>query len=391
EEETVAHKRTQSLADLLQLILDSMSSVILVWDSQHCLIRWNQNINKFFPVTSPFLVEGMTRAAFLDHLHINGEFFESPKLWGDWEQPSHDELHTSTGKILEYNHQLVKDGSHILLISDITEISSMRETLQRNERLAALGKIVAGVAHDMNTPIGIALTASTTLVETVRRIDEEAQSGQIRRYILNQFITDSKLASQLIESNLHRAIDLISGFKQVAVDRASAQRRAFDLDVMLQTIVSTTLMPLLKPDGHELMLDIAGDMHMDSYPGPLGEVITNLVSNAIMHAFEDKRHGQMFLRARSLSGGVEIKFSDDGKGIPPENLQKIFDPFFTTRMGRGGTGLGLSNVHTTVTGLLGGSISVSSVLGQGTEFRLLLPLHAPAYKEAQGASSSRGT
>ncbi len=391
EEEVVAHKRTQSLADLLQLILDSMTSVILVWDSRQRLIRWNQNVKDFFPLTSAHLTEGMSRDAFIDLLRANAEFFEGPKLWSEWEQPSHEELHTATGQTLEYTRQQAKDGSHIMLISNITEISSMRETLQRNERLAALGKIVAGVAHDMNTPIGIALTASTTLAESVRRLDEEAQSGEMRRSVLSVFLTNSKLASQLIENNLHRAIDLISGFKQVAVDQASAQRRTFDLDVMLQTIVSTTIMPLLKPQGHQLTLDIAGDMHMDSYPGPLGQVITNLVSNAIMHAFEDKWHGRMQLMAHALNGGVEIRFSDDGKGIPPENLQKIFDPFFTTRMGRGGTGLGLSNVHTIVTELLGGSISVSSVLGQGTEFRLLLPLRAPLHGGAQGASSSSGT
>ncbi|WP_227496502.1 sensor histidine kinase [Massilia litorea] len=264
-------------------------------------------------------------------------------------------------------------------------LKDVQGQLAAQEKLASLGSLVAGVAHELNTPIGNSLLMASTLHDKTVDLATALDTAALRRSELAGYIGSAKEASELIMRSLHQAADLVNSFRQVSVDQASAQRRRFDLARACQEIVAT-LMNKVRLAGHVLELDVPAGIVMDSYPGPLGQVLINFVNNALLHAF-DGPGGSMRLSATLLDGDwVRIAFRDDGRGIAPEHLPRVFDPFFTTRMGQGGTGLGLNIAHTIATSLLGGAISVESTAGEGTIFILELPLRAaearhPAHTE----------
>ena len=261
-----------------------------------------------------------------------------------------------------------------------TAIARLKETqgqLVQSEKLAALGRLVAGVAHELNTPIGNGLMAVTTLSSHHDEFRRDCAEG-LRRSTLDRFVGNVGAAADIATRNLERAAELIASFKQIAVDQTSSQRRSFDLGQTVEEI-RTALGPSLSRSGHRVIQDIAPGLRLDSYPGPLGQVLTNLIDNAVKHAFGERRDGTLRIDAEALDGQrVRIVVSDDGCGIPAEHIGRIFDPFFTTRLGQGGSGLGLHIVHNIVGGMLGGSIQVASTPGSGTRFTLELPLTAPA-------------
>ncbi|HEX9171408.1 MAG TPA: two-component regulator propeller domain-containing protein, partial [Telluria sp.] len=245
--------------------------------------------------------------------------------------------------------------------------------LAAREKLASLGSLVAGVAHELNTPIGNSLLIASTLKEKSDAMVARFEAASLRRSDLAAWIAESQEASSLIMRSLHNAAELVNSFKQVAVDQASAQQRRFDLAQACHEIVAT-LMNQVRLAGHTLELRVPDGIVMDSFPGPLGQVIINFVNNALLHAY-DQPGGHMLLTAAALEGGrARIEFHDDGRGIEAQHLARIFDPFYTTRMGRGGTGLGLNIAYNIATSLLGGTIRVESTPGQGAVFILELPL-----------------
>jgi signal transduction histidine kinase len=267
--------------------------------------------------------------------------------------------------------------SNQLLEDNVAQLSSAKEQLVRTEKLASLGALVAGVAHEMNTPIGNALGATTTVHQKAVEFAMQASSGTVSRKGLTKFVQLCVEGSELAERSLTRAASLISNFKQVAVDQSSEQRRPFDLAQTVEEVASTFSYTLKKVP-QEFVYDIPSGILLDSYPGPFRQVIANLLNNALMHAFEGRSDGHIRLRAALASPSRAIlEFSDDGCGISPANLKRIFDPFFTTRLGQGGSGLGMSIVHNIVERLLGGSIRVESMAGTGTLFIIDLPLTAP--------------
>jgi ligand-binding sensor domain-containing protein/signal transduction histidine kinase len=254
-------------------------------------------------------------------------------------------------------------------------LAETRTQLAAQEKLASLGSLVAGVAHELNTPIGNSLLLASTMQHQTEQIATGFSAGSLRRSELATFIGAARDGAQLIMRSLHQAADLVNSFKQVAVDQASAQRRSFDL-AQASAEIAATMMNQVRLAGHTLVLDLPPGIAMDSYPGPLGQVFINFISNALVHAFSQPG-GQMLLAASTPEPGrVLIVFSDNGAGIAPENLARIFDPFFTTRMGQGGSGLGLNVAWNIVTSLLKGTIRVDSTPGQGTRFTLDLPLQA---------------
>ncbi|QPF75081.1 GAF domain-containing protein [Roseateles sp. DAIF2] len=250
--------------------------------------------------------------------------------------------------------------------------------LVEREKLASLGALVAGVAHELNTPIGNSLLMASTLHDGSRRFVEQVRGGALRRSELERFCAHAEESSSLLVRSLGRAAQLVASFKQLAVDQTSDRRRGFDLAKVCEE-VALTLDNRLRREEHRLELAVPPDLQFDSFPGPLEQVLSNLVLNAVLHGFEGRSGGRMRLSAEAMGADwVRLVFSDDGRGIPAEQLPRIFDPFFTTKMGRGGSGLGLHICYTIVSSLLGGQISVSSVAGQGTRFELLLPRVAPA-------------
>lgn len=250
------------------------------------------------------------------------------------------------------------------------------EHLVQAEKLASLGNLVAGVAHELNTPLGNTLLTATHLRNRVHELQDVFKTGAMRRSELTAFIELSSDGLDLIERNLNRAAGLLANFKQVAVDQTSAQRRRFDLRKTVDEVVAT-LMPGLRKRRLVLVVDIPEGLELDSFPGPLEQVIANIVTNAAIHAFGPDEAGELFILAEPVgTGEIELCIRDNGCGIPPEVQGRVFDPFFTTRMGQGGSGLGLYIVYNIVTSLLGGSIEVSSTPG-GTCFTMRFPACAP--------------
>lgn len=256
------------------------------------------------------------------------------------------------------------------------ELHEAMAHLVQAEKLAALGNLVAGVAHELNTPLGNARVVAGLLGEQLHEFAEAVASGSLRRSQVDAFLGKGREAVALIERNAARAADLIGHFKQVAVDQSSAWRRSFDLLQIVQDTV-LTLQPNFRKTRHRVEIDIPAGIELDSYPGPLEQVITNLVSNALTHAFSDTQAGCIKIEANANPTQVVLRCADDGIGIPENNLKRIFEPFFTTRMGQGGSGLGLYIVYNLVTGILGGAIHVDSRPDQGASFVLTLPRVAP--------------
>ncbi len=256
------------------------------------------------------------------------------------------------------------------------QLKDTQQQLVAQEKLAALGSLVAGVAHELNTPIGNSLLMASALQEKTDEVSVKFDDQTIRRSDLQSFIGASQEASALIMRSLRNAADLVNSFKQVAVDQASAQRRQFNLEQASNEIVAT-MMNQVRKSGHIVEIDVPKDIVMDSFPGPYGQVIINFINNALLHAFGERTGGKMMLTATAkVPGRVLLAFSDNGAGIDPEHLARIFDPFFTTKMGQGGSGLGLNITYNIVTSLLGGSVRVESTLGVGTTFYVDLPLVA---------------
>lgn len=265
----------------------------------------------------------------------------------------------------------------------LLELNAAQQNLIDAERLAALGGLVAGVAHEVNNPIGISLTVASSFARRTDMFEAELRSNTpLRRSQLEEFVKTSRDAAQQLVANLHRAGDLIQSFKQVAVDRSHAERRQFSLSEATDQIIAS-LRPVLKKAPITLTVDVPDGLMIDGYPGSYGQILTNLFLNAANHAFPDGQPGAIAVTAKPRgTDDIEISFSDNGAGMSPDVQRQAFDPFFTTRRNEGGTGLGLHIVYNLVTQQLGGRMMLESRLGQGTTFRIIMP------RAATGAAGS---
>lgn len=271
----------------------------------------------------------------------------------------------------------------------LNELRNTQKSLIDAEKLAALGGLVAGVAHEVNNPVGISLTVASSLVRRCDTFATEVKEGPLRRSRLDDFIAQAGDAARQLVANLHRAGELIQSFKQVAVDRSHVERREFNLLEATEQIIAS-VRPVMRKAQIAIVIEIAPDIVMDSDPGSYGQVLTNIFLNAAIHAFPDGRAGTIEVRARPLGARhVEIVVSDDGVGMTEEVRQRAFDPFFTTRRSEGGTGLGLHIIHNLVTQSLGGRLQLESAPGRGTTIRIVLPrvaLHELASAPARQAT-----
>lgn len=272
------------------------------------------------------------------------------------------------------------------------ELSAALDTLQRtqeelvqSEKMAALGALVAGVAHELGTPLGNSLIAANTVGDQTRALRRELEKG-LRRSTLERYLEDAEAGNAIIERNLERSAALVASFKQVAVDQSSAQRREFTLGEVVDEIVMT-LRPSLKRLPFRLTIEVDAALRLDSYPGALGQVLANLINNAVLHGLEGRSEGEVRIVGRADDADwVLLEVSDDGRGIPDELQGRIFEPFFTSRLGKGGSGLGLHIVHSLLSNVLGGTIAVDSRLGAGTTMRVRLPRVAPLTTQAGAAT-----
>jgi predicted ATPase/signal transduction histidine kinase len=274
---------------------------------------------------------------------------------------------------LLYAHLEEKVADRTRELSDaLANMSAMQHQVVESEKLAALGGLVAGMAHEINTPVGIAVTAASHLVQRTTELRGTWQAGSMKRSTLDRYIEDVKDSGRLILTNLERSNELVQSFKQVAVDQSSEARRSFRVRDYLEDILRS-LRPKLKRTPHLVEIDCDPGLTLTSYPGALAQVVTNLVLNSVAHGYAEGVSGRIGLSAVKRNGGVRLHYSDDGRGIPDEVRQHIFEPFFTTRRSAGGSGLGLHIVYNLVTQRLGGTISVDSAAGKGTEFTIDIP------------------
>lgn len=306
---------------------------------------------------------------------------ENAVLYNDLEQ----KIKARTQALSQKNHEL----------SDT--LSSLRRTqkqLVESAKLASLGQLVAGVAHEINTPVGVGVTGASTLAEETARLKSLYQTGEMKRSDLDAYVGTASTISKLLLSNMERAATLIQSFKDVAVDQTSEEQRVFRLKPYIDEVLSN-LSPMLRRTEHRLSVHCDEAIEVDTYPGALAQVITNFVTNALLHAFAEDARGEMLIVVRNVylngreTDQIELRFSDNGAGIPQENLARIFDPFFTTMRGRGGSGLGLNIIHNLVTGSLRGQISVESQLNVGTTFIVRFPRNPAALQDAPAGDPAR--
>lgn len=274
------------------------------------------------------------------------------------------------------------ERANLALRETVEQLERTHARLIEAEKLSALGAMVAGVSHELNTPISNALLAVDSMHTRILELGKQFNDGQLARSGLANYIKENSAASELALRAVLKSAELVASFKQVAIDQTSERRRDFLLHQIMNDTI-TTLRLRYRNDPWQIELDIAENIAMNSYPGPLEQVITNLVINSIRHGFDGRSQGRVAIVGRLIipsSGApshVSIDVSDDGNGIPSEYLTRVFEPFFTTKLGKGGSGLGLNICHRIVTSLLGGEIRVESSLGICCRFKLNLPLRAP--------------
>lgn len=268
--------------------------------------------------------------------------------------------------------------------SALEELRAAQTGLIQAEKMAALGGLVAGVAHEINTPVGNALGAVSHLARKTKTAAALFETGKLRKQDADEFIKAAFEAGDIALANIQRAAALVRSFKQVAADQSADQRRRFRLDLYVDEVL-TSLTPQIKRCRLEVSTDIPADIEMDGFPGALAQILTNLAGNAGLHAYGDDWEGPRPLRlvaARHGEDAVILTVTDEGCGMTEEVRHKVFEPFFTTKRGSGGTGLGMHIVYNLATQRLGGRIEVASDADpqsptQGTVFSLVLPLIAP--------------
>lgn len=256
----------------------------------------------------------------------------------------------------------------------ITQLESTQAALVQSEKLASLGALVAGVAHELNTPLGNNLMLATTIEQNVTELKEKVAHNTLRKAELDGFVQTQTEIATLVVRNAQRSADLISSFKQIAVDRTSERCRDFDL----QALVNDTwraLQPSLRQQAVQVTLAVDSGIACHGYPGAAGQILTNLIQNAALHAF-GAGGGAVTVRGHCAADHrIVLEVQDDGCGMDEATARKVFDPFFTTKLGQGGSGLGLSIAYNLAVGTLHGSLRVHTAPGQGSCFRLEFPQH----------------
>ncbi|WP_028577939.1 sensor histidine kinase [Desulfomicrobium escambiense] len=259
------------------------------------------------------------------------------------------------------------------LQSALENLRQAQGQLVMSEKLAALGGLVAGVAHEINTPVGVALSATSTMAEKNRVLSDLFGRGEMKRSDLSEYLDSTREGLEMSLLNLNRASDLIRSFKMVAADQISENRRSFNVSEYVGQVL-LSLRPKLKKTRHKVEVDCDEDLVVESYPGALSQILTNFIVNSLTHAYDEGQAGLIRIGIARVGGSLNLTYSDDGRGMPPEVQDKIFEPFYTTARAKGSTGLGLHIVFNIVTRTLGGTVTCCSAPGHGTTFQVRVPV-----------------
>ena len=413
-------------------VIDSIPGMLYLYDAQGRLVRWNKRHETFTGYSAeelakmklmdwyegdPAAAEHIAREAGRafaegfadaeDYLRIKDGsripvYFTAVRLDIDGEsfivgiglditerkkaeralQESHDSLERKveerTRELMAANEELrALNEEMIAMNEDLVHTNESLQTMQKHlvqsEKMAALGSLVAGVAHEINTPVGVGVTAASHLSNITEQFLSSCVNCAPERQELKEYLEDIQEAASIIQKNLERAGRLIKSFKQVSVDQSSESRRTFKVREYLDEIL-LSLHPQLRKSSHTVVVECDPEISISSYPGAMAQIITNLLMNSLAHAYEADAAGKIRIEVKKQENMLELRYSDDGKGMDRDVLSKIFEPFFTTRRGTGGTGLGLYMVYNIVDRQLGGSIECQSEPGRGTQFAVKFPV-----------------
>jgi two-component system, NtrC family, sensor kinase len=274
-------------------------------------------------------------------------------------------------ELQEYQETLEKKSTD--LEQALNELHMMQDKLVEAKKMAALGSLVAGIAHEINTPVGTSITLASTLMDETQLLLDAVDAGQLKRSLLNNYCEIAQESTSLILSNLNRAGELVQSFKQVAVDQSILDQRTFKIKPYLEEVI-ISLSPQFRYSSHHVTMRGDDAISIHSYPGAIAQIATNLVTNSLAHAYSNGESGQLYFDVTQEDEYVIIEYSDNGCGITKKVLSKIFEPFFSTARSKGGTGLGLHIVYNLVTQKLQGRIDVQSEVDKGTQFKIVLPL-----------------
>ncbi|MBS3797481.1 HAMP domain-containing sensor histidine kinase [Pseudoalteromonas sp. BDTF-M6] len=258
----------------------------------------------------------------------------------------------------------------------VDELNVTQERLLGSEKMAALGGLVAGITHDINTPVGIGVTATSFLQERLKELEQAHSKETLTPAELAQFISEAKQSTELLSSNLARASELVASFKQIAVDQASEAVRTINLKAYLGEVIRS-LHPKLKHTEHEINIQCPDDLVLNLPAGAISQIFTNLIMNSLIHGFEGVQHGHIDILIRDQDERVLIEYSDDGCGVNAAQLEQLFNPYFTTKRDQGGSGLGTHITFNLVKQTLGGEIAVSSKPNKGLQYFISLPKDLP--------------
>jgi signal transduction histidine kinase/ligand-binding sensor domain-containing protein len=281
-----------------------------------------------------------------------------------------EEVMATNTRLEEQKEELEQQKEELQITLD--QLKETQAQLIQSEKLAALGGLVAGVAHEINTPVGISLTAASSLEEETRKMAELYKKDKISRADFKDYLNTANQSAKLILSNMQRTAEMVQSFKQVSADQSTEEQRKFKLKFYTEDVIRS-LYPKLKQRKINIHMYIDEKLELDSFPGAFSQIITNLVLNSLTHGFDEKDEGKIEIKANLEKKKLNFEYSDNGKGIAPENMSKIFEPFFTTNK-KIGTGLGMHIIYNLVTQKLNGSIECQSELNKGTRFVIKFPV-----------------
>lgn len=291
-------------------------------------------------------------------------------------------LRVRTTELASANEELTTHRVHLQelvsqktseLQDSINNLEQAKDQLVESEKMASLGDLVAGIAHEINTPVGIGVTAASHLESEISALNECYKNEALSKSKLENFIELSTESSKIILSNMLRAASLIQSFKKVAVDQSSEEKRRFYITEYINEVL-ISIQSKFKKTKHLINVICNEDFRLNSYPGAISQIITNLCINTLQHGFEGIESGIITIEVKEINKKAVIIYKDNGIGIPQDILKRIFDPFFTTKRGQGGSGLGMNIVYNLVTQTLNGTIVCDSSHGDGTVFKITLPI-----------------